>query len=122
MRVSKHTARRSGARVSSSLRTPSGRPPAEGRPGPLDARFSARLERSAAPGGWLYVVWPKSPVFFGTHGLVKVEGTIDAVPFRSAFMALGDGRHMLPVKKALQVQLGKGPGDRVRVGLTNRLR
>lgn len=91
-------------------------------PGPLDVRFSAVLQRSSGPGGWVYAVWPQSPAFFGTHGLVKVEGAIDGVPFRSSFMALGDGRHMLTVKRALQKTIGKGPGARVRVHLSARLR
>ena len=57
------------------------------------------------------MVWPKSPAFFGTHGLVKVEGTMDGVPFRTSFMALCDGRHMLPVKREIQRKLGKQSGD-----------
>jgi hypothetical protein len=89
--------------------------------GRLDVSFTAELERSARPGGWVYVVWPESPRFFGTRGLVKVKGLIDGVPFRSSFMALGDGRHMLPVKEEIRAQINKQPGDTVTVELRARL-
>jgi hypothetical protein len=42
---------------------------------------------------------PALAAFFQTRGLVKVEGLMDGVPFRSSFMALGDGRHKLSVKE-----------------------
>ena len=89
--------------------------------GPLDARFEAVLERSPAKGGWTYVVWPRSAEFFGTRGLVKVAATIDGMPVRTSFMALGDGRHKLPVTAAVRRSIGKDAGDSVTVVLTERL-
>ncbi|MEP7178796.1 MAG: DUF1905 domain-containing protein, partial [Pseudonocardiales bacterium] len=79
--------------------------------GPLDHTFTATLTQSPAKGGWTYIVMDSSAEFFATRGLVKVNGTIDDQRFISAFMALGDGTHKLPVTAAIRRQLGKHAGD-----------
>ena len=67
------------------------------------------------------MVWPSSVKFFGTRGLVKIKGTIDGHPFRSSFMAMGDGRHMLPVKLETRKTIGKEAGNTVRIVLKERI-
>ena len=90
-------------------------------PRPLDITFAATLGKVHEGDTWTCVVLPDSATIFGTRGLVKVRGTVDGEPFRGAFMAIGDGRHKLPVAVKVRRAIGKGEGEDVVIHLTERL-
>jgi hypothetical protein len=87
----------------------------------LDKSFTSRLHKVDSKGGWTYAVWPETSEFFGTHGAVKVRGTVDGQPFQSSFMPMGDGVQMLPIKSDIRKTIGKEVGDTVTIKLEERL-
>ena len=87
----------------------------------LDHRFSGAIVDPEWMPGWCVIEIPGSEELLGTGKSVKVEGTVDDVPFSSGLMPTGRGFHFLSVSAALRKKLGKGVGDPVEVHLTKRL-
>jgi hypothetical protein len=75
--------------------------------------FTAKIEGTT---GGAYVLFPYDvDKEFGIKGRVPVHATFDGIPYSGSLMRYGHPQHMLGVLKALREQLGKQPGDKVKV-------
>lgn len=85
-------------------------------PGPLE--FEAVIQRSTAVGAASFVEFPHNvDEIFGADGRVPVHATFDGVGYRGSLVTYGNG-HLLLVRSDVQAEIGKVPGDTVRVVLT----
>ena len=90
--------------------------------GHLDKTFAAMLQRSPSKGGWTYVVMPGSAQYFKTRGLVKIQGTVDGMPFKE--FILWPWATVLtnsPIKAELRARIEKDVGDSVTIHLSERI-
>jgi len=72
----------------------------------------------AGDGGGAFIFFPFDMLIsFGTTAKVPVDGTIDGVPFTGKLFKYGFPQHILGVLKSLRSQIGKKPGDTVRITL-----
>ena len=72
----------------------------------------------AGRGGGAYVVFPyDTEKEFGTKGKVPVKVTIDGAADSGGLFKMGTPHHILGVPKAIREQIGKGPGDTVKIVL-----
>ena len=77
--------------------------------------FDAVITRADITGSSAFVAFPHNArELFGTGGRVPVNATFDDVPYRGSLVTYGNG-HMILVLTSIQEQLGKKPGDIVRV-------
>ncbi len=78
--------------------------------------FTATIAAASAGSGGAYILFPFDvEKEFGTKGRVAVQATFDGIPYTGSLVKYGQPQHMLGILKALREQLGKGPGDKVKV-------
>jgi hypothetical protein len=76
--------------------------------------FEATIEKPEGPGA--FVEFPFSVIdTFGVKARVPVRAVFDGSVTYTGSLAPYGGKHLLGVRKDIQEQLGKGPGDRVTV-------
>jgi hypothetical protein len=77
-------------------------------------RFEAAIQRST---GWgAFVLFPHDTVAeFHRKGRIPVQALLGGVPYIGSLMPSAAGYHRLPVPRDVCAQLGKTPGDLIRV-------
>jgi hypothetical protein len=78
--------------------------------------FTAPIE-SAGDGGACILFPYDVEKEFGTLGRVPVKVTFDGVPYSGSMVKYGRPQHMLGILKGIREQIGKQPGDTVKVVL-----
>jgi hypothetical protein len=59
----------------------------------------------------------KWPTLYGKPSTQNIRSKINGHPFRSSFMAMGNGTHKLPVRADIRQAIGKDVGDIVVISL-----
>ncbi len=71
---------------------------------------------AAHEGGGAFVEFPREvEKLFGVKGRVPVRVTYDGIAYRGSMVKMGMPKHILLILKEIREQLGKSPGDRIRV-------
>ncbi len=80
-------------------------------------KFQAAIQRS--DNGWgAFVIFPHdTQAEFGTNGKVPVQTLFDGLAYTGSLMKWRTPYHFLAVPKAIREQLGKQPGDLIKVEL-----
>lgn len=77
-------------------------------------KFQATIEPASSGGACVLFPFDVQQEF-GVRGQVPVKATFDGVPYTGTMIKYGRPQHMLPILKSIREQIGKGPGDTVRV-------
>ena len=78
--------------------------------------FEATIEAGARGGACVEIPFSVKEVW-GTGAQVKVRATFDGFDYRGSLAPMGQGRHMLGVRKDVRAAIGKDVGDLVTVTL-----
>lgn len=85
----------------------------------MDVQFTATLQKAPTRAGGRMSSGPNRSRTSASAG--SSNSRRDRRPFRSSFMARGDGPRKLPVKADVRKLIGKKAGDRVTIRLEERL-
>ncbi|HEX4007190.1 MAG TPA: YdeI/OmpD-associated family protein [Acidobacteriaceae bacterium] len=78
--------------------------------------FTATIEETGDGGA--FVLFPHNvEQEFGVKGMVPVQATFDGIPYRGSLTRCGAADHRLGMLKSIREQLGKNPGEKVKVAL-----
>jgi len=82
----------------------------------MSEAFEFEAVIQAGDGGGAFILFPfDMHESFGTAGKVSVRATIDGVPYSGKLLKYGFPQHVLGLLKSLRSQIGKGPGDTVKI-------
>jgi hypothetical protein len=80
-------------------------------------QFEAPITSTGTGRGGAYVAVPAAVVdALGGGGRIPVEATFDGIPYRGSIVSMGAGP-CIGILKSIRTELGKEPGDTVRVTL-----
>ena len=84
----------------------------------MDEEFEFDAVIQAGDGGGAFVFFPFDILTsFGSAGKVLVRGTVDGVPYSGTLFKYGFSKHILGLLKSLRTQIGKKPGETVKITL-----